>query len=55
MKISDLTFEKVEEFEIKQDVFDKLFDKHPILFSVAGVVILFSCWAITWLAFIIKQ
>ena len=55
MKISDLTFEKVEELTIKQDALDKLFDKHPILFSVAGVVILFSCWAIVWLAFIIKQ
>ena len=55
MKISDLTFEKVEKFTIEQDALDKLFDKHPILFSVAGVVILLSCWAIVWLAFIIKQ
>jgi hypothetical protein len=55
MKISNLTFEKVEEFTIEQDALDKLFDKHPILFSVSGVVILFSCWAIVWLAFIIKQ
>lgn len=54
MKISDLTFETVQEFEIKQDALDRLFERHPILFSVTAIVILFCSWAIIWEVYIIK-